>query len=82
MILIMEKSEVISIRVRKGTAARLRKLGINSSEQARQYLEDIVWKEEAKRTIDELAVLVKKHSKPSKPGFAVASIREDRDEAH
>lgn len=37
---------------------------------------------QSKRTIDELAVLVKKHSKPSKRGFAVASIREDRDEAH
>lgn len=76
------KSEVISIRVRRGSKKRLRKLGINTSEQVKAYLEALVWKEEAKRTIDELVVLVKKNSKPSKPGFALRSIREDRDEAH
>ncbi len=75
-------SEVISIRVRKGTAQRLRRLRINSSRKARSYLESLVWKEEAKQTIAELEAMVKKHSKPSKAGFTIASIREDRNEAH
>ncbi len=76
------ESEVISIRIRKGASSRLRKLGINSSRKARDYLENLAWKEDAKRTIDELTELVKAHSKPSKAGFAVESIREDRYEAH
>jgi hypothetical protein len=76
------ESEVISIRVKRGTSTRLRKLGINSSSKARVYLEKLAWKAEAKKTIDELADLVKRTSKPSKAGFAVASIREDRDAAH
>ena len=32
------------------------------------------WKANAKRTIDELAALVKANSKPSKAGFAVKSV--------
>lgn len=76
------ESEVISIRVKRGTAARLRKLGINSSNKARVYLEKIAWRGEARKTIDELEELVKRTSKPSKAGFAVESIREDRDAAH
>lgn len=76
------ESEVISIRVREGTAERLRKLGINSSEKAREYLEDLAWKADAKKTLNELEALVKKHSKPSKAGFALKSIREDRYATH
>ncbi len=72
----------MSIRIKKGTAKRLKRLGINSSRRAREYLEDLAWKAEAKRTIDELEELVKRTSKPSKAGFALKSIREDRDEAH
>jgi hypothetical protein len=81
LISIME-TEVISVRVRKGTATRLKGLGVNSSERVRHYLENLAWREEARRTIDELAEIVKKHSKPSKAGFAVESIREDRNAAH
>ena len=76
------ESEVISVRVRKGTSDRLRRLGVNSSRKVGEYLEDLAWRAEAKKTIDELAELIKKHSKPSKAGFALKSIREDRDEAH
>ena len=76
------KSEVISIRIRKGTAKRLKGLGINSSKRARAYLENLAWKAEAKNTLDELEKIMKKNSKPSKAGFGVQSIREDRDEAH
>ncbi len=75
-------SEVISIRVKGGTADRLKKLGINGSEKAREYLEDLAWKAEAKKTLNELELLIKKHSKPSKPGFALKFIREDRYATH
>lgn len=36
----------------------------------------------AKKTLNELEVLVKKHPKPSKTGFALQSIREDRYATH
>ena len=75
-------SEVISIRVRRGTAQELKKLGINSSEKVKEYLEDLAWKFDARKTLDEMEILIKKHSKPSKLGFALKSIREDRDAAH
>jgi hypothetical protein len=72
------ESEVLSIRIRKGTSTRLKRLGINGSSKARAYLENLAWKAEAKRMTDEMAEIIKKYSKPSKPGFAVESIREDR----
>ncbi len=76
------ESEVISIRIRKGTSRRLQNLGINSSKKAREYLENLAWKANAKKTVDKIEKLIKKYSKPSKAGFAVESIREDRYETH
>lgn len=76
------ESEVISVRIKKGTSKRLRKLGINSSKKIKEYLEDLAWRAEAKKTIDEMEEIIRRYSKPSKAGFAVKSIREDRDEAY
>lgn len=76
------ESEVISIRIKRGSRKRLKELGINTSEQVRVYLEELAWRKEAKKTIDELTIMIKKYSKPPKAGFAVKSIREDRDEGH
>ncbi len=75
-------SELISIRLRPGTKERLKKLGINTSEEVRKYLEELAWKQDAMNTMARLEEVIRKHSKPSKPGFAVQSIREDRDENH
>ena len=72
----------MSVRLRKGTEARLRHLGIKTSEEVRKYLEGIAWKAEAKRTLDKLEIVVRKYSKPSKAGFAVKSVRDDRDVGH
>ena len=71
------ETEVISIRVRRGTIGQLKKAGINPKE----YVEDIAWKANAKKVLLELKEIIKT-SKPSKAGFAVKSIREDRNEAH
>lgn len=75
-------SELISIRLKPGTKERLKKLGINTSEEVRNYLENLAWKQDVLNTMDKLENLLRKHSKPSKPGFATKSIREDRDENH
>lgn len=70
-------TEVISIRVKRGTMEQLKKAGINPKD----YIEDMAWKANAKKVLLELKEIVK-NSKPSKAGFAVKSIREDRNEAH
>jgi hypothetical protein len=67
----------MGIKIRKITTNRQ-----NSSKRARKYLEDLAWRAEAKRTVEEMAEIIKKYSKPSKAGFAVKSIRGDRDAAH
>ena len=47
----------------------------------KEYVEDIAWKANAKKVLLELKEIIKT-SNPSKAGFAVKSIREDRNEAH
>ena len=74
---IIMDTEVISIRVKRGTMEQLKKAGINPKD----YIEDMAWKANAKKVLLELKEIVK-NSKPSKAGFAVKSIREDRNEAH
>jgi hypothetical protein len=74
---IIMDTEVISIRVKRGTMEQLKKAGINPKD----YIEDMAWKANAKKVLLELKEIVKT-SKPSKAGFAVKSIREDRNETH
>jgi hypothetical protein len=75
-------NELISVRLKPGTKERLKKLGINTSEEVRKYLEELAWKQDVLNTMNKLEILLRKHSKPSKSGFAVMSVREDRDENH
>lgn len=76
------ESEVASIRLRKGTIRRLKKLGINVSQETRKFLEELAWKTEARKTVEEIEEILIRKSSPSKRGFAVKSIREDRHENH
>ncbi len=80
--MIPTENEVISVRLRKGTREKLKNLGINPSEEVRKFLEDLVWKKDVRNTIDKLELMIQEHSRPSETGFAVKSIREDRDEGH
>ena len=72
----------MSVRLKKGTRARLKQLGINTSEETRNYLEKLAWEMEVKNTLDKLESIVREHSSPSPAGFAVKSIQEDRNENH
>lgn len=72
----------MSIRLKKGTKEKLKKLGIDPSSEIRKYLENIVWQKDAEKTMDKLEAIIRKRSLPSKSGFAVKSVREDRDEYH
>jgi hypothetical protein len=76
------ENEVISVRLKNGTREKLWKLGINPSEEVMRYLEDLAWKKDVINTIYKLELIIQGHSKPSKTGFAVESIREDRNEGH
>lgn len=60
----------------------LKRLGIDASEETRNYLENLVWEKNVKTTLDRLESIVSDHSIPSPAGFSVKSIREDRDENH
>lgn len=76
------ESEVASIRLKKGTVQRLRKLGINVSDETRKFLEELAWKTDARKTIQEIERTILKNSRRSQRGFAVKSVREDRDVDH
>jgi len=74
-------SEVVSVRIKKETKEALERSGVDISLVTRSYLENLAWKSQQKRKLKELHNLVKK-AKPSKQGFSVESIREDRNSDH
>ncbi|RLE71738.1 MAG: VapB-type antitoxin [Thermoprotei archaeon] len=51
---------------------------VNTTEKVGKFLEDIVWRIKVKKEIEEINKLLER-VKPSPEGFAVNSIREDRD---
>lgn len=76
------ESEVISVRVKKGTKATFLKMRIDVNEAVKLYLENLARERNAAETIKRLKKIIESRVKPSKPGFAVKSIREDRDNVH
>ena len=64
------ESEVASVRLKKGTVQRPRKLGINVSEEMRKFLEELAWKSDAKKTMQDIEEIISMKSRPSKKGFA------------
>jgi hypothetical protein len=75
-------TEVISIRVRKEVKTTLERGGINVSEAVKDYLEKLALQVRSKEIMDRLEVIVRDKVKPSRPGFAMESVREDRSEGH
>lgn len=74
----MSETEVISVRVRKGTKKTLEEMGVNITEEVRSFLEELAWKAKIKRKIEEWRSILER-TKPSEKGFSVKSLREDRD---
>lgn len=75
-------SEVVSVRIKKETKEILQKSGVDISMATRSYLERLAWRAQSKKNLKELHRLIERNVKPSRRGFAVASIREDRDSVH
>ncbi len=74
--------EVISVRVKKEVKEALEKAGINVSAAVKEYLEKFTWRLRSKEIMDRLDMIVRERVKPSEPGFALKSVREDRSEGH
>ncbi len=72
-------SVVISVRVKREIKDRLEQAGINVGEEVRRYLEDLARKVKVEGALKALDALIDEAVKPSPPGFAARSIREDRD---
>ncbi len=71
-------STVISIRIRSEVKELLEEAGININYEVKKFLEDLAWKVRVKKNllmIDEFL----KNMPPTHRGFAVKSVREDRE---
>lgn len=75
-------SVVISVRVKKETKTKLEREGIDVEKSIKDFLTRRASQIELRKTIDRLTHIIEKKVKPSKKGFSVKSIREDRNVAH
>lgn len=71
-------SSVISVRIRKRDKEELERAGVNIAEEVRNYLTELAWKIRIKRKIDEWNEILG-GVEPSRKGFSVESVREDRE---
>lgn len=71
-------SVVIGVRIPRRLKEELEELGINYAEEIRQYLEQRVREERAKRLIERIEVF-RKRIKPIEENLSAMLIREDRD---
>ena len=76
------KSTVVSVRLEKGVKEKLESAGIDLPYEFKKYVQRRIALLELQKTVRELTVMIKKNVKPSEKGFAVRSVREDRDAAH
>jgi hypothetical protein len=74
----MFMSVVVSVRVPEEVKRVLEENGVNIAEEVRKYLEELAWKIKIRKFI-ELCDELLENVKPSEPGFAVRSVREDRE---
>ena len=74
--------EVISVRIKKEVKDTLERAGINVSEAVKKYLEKFSWEVRSKEIMNRMEAIVRERVKPSELGFALKSIREDRNESH
>lgn len=74
----MTQTMVVTTRIKKEVKQILEKAGINISNAVRKHLEELAWKLQVKEETEKLRKLLEK-VKPSEPGFAVESVREDRE---
>ena len=74
----MPETEVVSVRIKKEIKEELEEMGVNIGEEVKKFLEELAWKQRIKRKVREWRSILER-TKPSKKGFSVKSVREDRD---
>lgn len=74
----MAQTTVVSTRIKKEVKQILEKAGINIPIVIREHLEGLSWSLHVKEETKKLRKILEK-VKPSKPGFSVESVREDRE---
>ncbi|AJB41873.1 hypothetical protein TCARB_0821 [Thermofilum adornatum 1505] len=71
-------SSVISVRVPREVKEILEEGGVDINREVRVFLEELAWKIKLKKQIEKWNRLLA-DVKPSREGFAVGSVREDRE---
>lgn len=72
-------SVVVSVRIKSETKRALEKDGIDVEKAVKEFLNQRAAQIELRETVERMARSIRKNVKPSKKGFAVKSVREDRD---
>ncbi len=72
------QTTVISTRLKKDVKEVLEKAGVDIPKAVREYLEGLAWKFQLEEEVKGLRRLLEE-VKPSEPGFAAKSVREDRE---
>lgn len=70
---------MISVRIKSETKRALEKDGIDVEKAVKEFLNQRAAQIELRETVERMARSIRKNVKPSKKGFAVKSVREDRD---
>ncbi len=78
-ILVLTLSVVIGIRVPRELKRKLDELGIKYSEKVRRFLEELVWKENMRRILENI-YRIRRRIGRVKGNLSAQFIREDRDE--
>ncbi|MGC8515324.1 MAG: hypothetical protein ACP5OC_04215 [Thermoplasmata archaeon] len=75
-------SRVISIRIDDKDYKKLVESGVNPSEKLKEYIRKMTHDLNALQQRGKLDAIIRERVKPSEPGFASRSIRDDRDSGH
>lgn len=75
-------SRVISIRIDDEDYKKLLESGINPPEKLKEYVRKMTHDLSAQQQREKLDAIIRERVKPSEPGFASRSIRDDRDSGH
>ncbi len=69
---------VVSVRVDKRVKEILERAGVDVNNEVKRFLEGLAWKLEVRESVEKLSKLLEKIP-PAEEGFAVKSVREDRE---
>ncbi len=69
---------IVSVRVDRRVKEILERAGVDVNKEVKKFLEELAWKLEVRESVEKLSKILEKIP-PAEPGFAVRSVREDRE---